>query len=152
VDFSLQRHAEAIGQSFHRDRDNLAGLLDYCLRDFQEDPVMHGQKHPHDVRQGIVQADQHQFEQIGGGTLDEIEPASGTILAFKTKGIPIYLYVHPSDGHDVRKEDQEWLGWNESINAPSATAWAQAKFAKRNLQENCEVLRTTEFIPWPCPS
>jgi len=33
----------------------------------------------------------------------------------KPTGIKLFLYIHPSDGHDMTREDQEKLGWNESI-------------------------------------
>ena len=35
------------------------------------------------------------------------------INALKTRKIKLILYVHPSDGHDFTKEDQERSGWNE---------------------------------------
>jgi hypothetical protein len=68
----------------------------------------------------------------GPGHAAKRDVLGAVVKAFKTKGIPLYLYVHPSDGHDMRKEDQERLGWNGSINTPSATAWAPGKFTKWN--------------------
>ena len=35
------------------------------------------------------------------------------IKALKAKNIRILLYIHPSDGHDFNKEDQERVGWND---------------------------------------
>jgi hypothetical protein len=53
------------------------------------------------------------------------------IKELKPTGIKFFLYVHPSDGHDMSKEDQELLGWNESTNVPPAK-WAPGKFVKWN--------------------
>lgn len=39
------------------------------------------------------------------------------IRALKARGIRVLLYFHPSDGHDLTKEDQDRVGWNEG--APS---------------------------------
>jgi hypothetical protein len=54
------------------------------------------------------------------------------IKELKPTGIKLFLYIHPSDGHDMTKEDQELLGWNESTNIPPARAWAPGKFVKWN--------------------
>ncbi len=53
------------------------------------------------------------------------------IKELKPTGIKLFLYVHPSDGHDMTKEDQERLGWNESTNTPPAR-WSPGKFVKWN--------------------
>lgn len=53
------------------------------------------------------------------------------IKELKPTGIKFFLYVHPSDGHDMSQEDQERLGWNESTNIPPAR-WAPGKFVKWN--------------------
>ncbi len=37
------------------------------------------------------------------------------IKALKEKNILILLYIHPSDGHDFNKEDQERVGWNDGV-------------------------------------
>ncbi len=54
------------------------------------------------------------------------------IKELKPTGIKFFLYIHPSDGHDMTEEDQELLGWNESTNIPPARAWAPGKFVKWN--------------------
>lgn len=35
------------------------------------------------------------------------------IKAMKAKNIRVMFYVHPSDGHDFTKEDQDRVGWND---------------------------------------
>lgn len=35
------------------------------------------------------------------------------IRAMKAKNIRVMFYIHPSDGHDFSKEDQERIGWND---------------------------------------
>lgn len=35
------------------------------------------------------------------------------IKAMKKQDIRVVLYIHPSDGHDFSKEDQERVGWND---------------------------------------
>ena len=35
------------------------------------------------------------------------------IKAMKAKNIRVMFYIHPSDGHDFTKEDQERVGWND---------------------------------------
>jgi hypothetical protein len=50
------------------------------------------------------------------------------IRELKPTGIKLFLYVHPSDGHDMSKEDQEALGWNAS----EGDKWAPGKFVKWN--------------------
>ncbi|MBN1444552.1 MAG: alpha-L-fucosidase [Candidatus Omnitrophica bacterium] len=42
------------------------------------------------------------------------------INALKDTGIKLYLYVHPNDGHDFCKEDQDKVGWNEG---PPYSRW-----------------------------
>lgn len=37
------------------------------------------------------------------------------IKALKAKNIRLLLYIHPSDGHDFTKEDQERVGWNDGV-------------------------------------
>ena len=54
------------------------------------------------------------------------------VRAFKAKGTPVYCYIHPSDGHDMQKEDQEKLGWNESANTPPEDGWTPGKYVKWN--------------------
>jgi len=54
------------------------------------------------------------------------------VKAFKAKGIPVFLYIHTSDGHDMQPADQERLGWNESTNVAPADAWAPGKYVRWN--------------------
>lgn len=54
------------------------------------------------------------------------------IKEIKPTGIKLFLYIHPSDGHDMSQEDQELLGWNESTNIPPANGWAPGKYEKWN--------------------
>ena len=42
------------------------------------------------------------------------------IRALKARNIRTVLYIHPSDGHDFSKEDQDRVGWNE---APPFRRW-----------------------------
>jgi hypothetical protein len=56
---------------------------------------------------------------------------SELIQELKPTGIKLFLYVHPSDGHDMSKEDQERLGWNESTLIPPER-WSPGKFVKWN--------------------
>ena len=35
------------------------------------------------------------------------------IKALRPTGIRLILYIHPSDGHDFSREDQDRVGWNE---------------------------------------
>lgn len=49
------------------------------------------------------------------------------IRELKPTGIKLFLYIHPSDGHDMLKADQDKLGWND--NDPKDR---QAKFVKWN--------------------
>jgi hypothetical protein len=50
------------------------------------------------------------------------------IKELKPTGIKLFLYIHPSDGHDMSRQDQEALGWNES----QGDQWAPGKFVKWN--------------------
>ena len=50
------------------------------------------------------------------------------ITELKAKKIPLYLYIHPSDGHDMQPQDQEKLGWNES----KGDGWEPGKYVKWN--------------------
>ena len=53
----------------------------------------------------------------------------GEIVAGAKKAkMPLYLYIHPSDGHDMQKADQDRLAWNES----EGDNWAPGKFTKWN--------------------
>ena len=52
------------------------------------------------------------------------------IKALKPTGIKLFLYVHPSDGLDMTKEDQEKLGWNESID--QGKGWKPGMYIKWN--------------------
>ena len=36
------------------------------------------------------------------------------IRALRAKNIRLILYIHPSDGHDFSREDQDRVGWNDS--------------------------------------
>jgi len=54
------------------------------------------------------------------------------INAFKVRTIPVILYIHPSDGHDMQPSDQERLGWNESTNSPPANGGAPGKYVRWN--------------------
>ncbi len=58
------------------------------------------------------------------------------IKELKPTGIKLFLYIHPSDGHDMTKADQELLGWNESTNVPPANGWAPGKYVKWNNFQN----------------
>jgi hypothetical protein len=49
------------------------------------------------------------------------------IKALKPTGIKLFLYIHPSDGVDLTKEDQEKLGWKDSEGN-----WAPGKYLKWN--------------------
>ena len=42
------------------------------------------------------------------------------VRALKARNICTVLYIHPSDGHDFSKEDQDRVGWNE---APPFRRW-----------------------------
>lgn len=52
------------------------------------------------------------------------------IKALKPTGIKLFLYVHPSDGQDMTKEDQEKLGWDESID--QGKGWKPGTYVKWN--------------------
>ena len=52
------------------------------------------------------------------------------IRELKPTGIKLFLYIHPSDGHDMTKEDQEVLGWNESIDR--GKGWKPGMYTKWN--------------------
>lgn len=52
------------------------------------------------------------------------------IRELKPTGIKLFLYVHPSDGHDMTKEDQEKLGWNESLDQDKG--WKPGLYTKWN--------------------
>lgn len=67
----------------------------------------------------------------GKGHCAQRDVITELIKELKPTGIKLFLYIHPSDGHDMSKEDQELLGWNESTNIPPAR-WAPGKFVKWN--------------------
>ncbi len=46
-------------------------------------------------------------------TLQKRDVIEDLIHALKQKNIKLILYIHPSDGHDFTKEDQERTGWND---------------------------------------
>lgn len=50
------------------------------------------------------------------------------IKELRPTGIKLFLYIHPSDGHDMTKEDQDLLGWNES----EGKGWKPGNFVKWN--------------------
>jgi hypothetical protein len=52
------------------------------------------------------------------------------IHELKPTGIKLFLYIHPSDGHDMTKQDQMLLGWNESIN--QGKGWKAGMYVKWN--------------------
>lgn len=52
------------------------------------------------------------------------------IKELKPTGIKLFLYIHPSDGHDMTKEDQELLGWNESLK--QGRGWKPGMYIKWN--------------------
>ena len=52
------------------------------------------------------------------------------IQELKPTGIKLFLYIHPSDGHDMTKEDQEKLGWNESLD--QGKGWKPGTYTKWN--------------------
>ena len=55
------------------------------------------------------------------------------IKELKPTGIKLFLYIHFSDGHDMTKEDQEKLGWNESINEKdNPKSWKPGRYVKWN--------------------
>jgi len=51
------------------------------------------------------------------------------IEELRPTGIKLFLYIHPSDGHDMTQEDQELLGWNESIDQKG---WKPGMYTKWN--------------------
>ena len=67
----------------------------------------------------------------GKGHCAQRDVLAELIKELRPTGIKLFLYIHPSDGHDMSKEDQELLGWNESTNIPPAR-WAPGKFVKWN--------------------
>lgn len=67
----------------------------------------------------------------GKGHCAQRDVLAELINELKPTGIKLFLYIHPSDGHDMSKEDQELLGWNESTLTPPAR-WAPGKFVKWN--------------------
>ena len=67
----------------------------------------------------------------GKGHCARRDVISELIKELKPTGIKLFLYVHPSDGHDMSKEDQERLGWNESTLIPPER-WSPGKFVKWN--------------------
>jgi hypothetical protein len=57
------------------------------------------------------------------------------ITALKPTGIKLFLYVHPSDGVDMLKEDQDKLGWNEFPEVSpqnQGVAWKAGAYVKWN--------------------
>ncbi|WDE99400.1 alpha-L-fucosidase [Lentisphaera profundi] len=52
------------------------------------------------------------------------------IAALRPTGIKFVMYLHPSDGHDMSKEDQALLGWNESFD--QGTNWKPGNYVKWN--------------------
>lgn len=72
----------------------------------------------------------------GKGHCARRDVVSELIQELKPTGIKLFLYIHPSDGHDMSKEDQERLGWNESNDGATATAWAPGKYARWNDFQN----------------
>ena len=52
------------------------------------------------------------------------------IRELKPTGIRLFLYIHPSDGHDMTKDDQTLLGWNETIG--QGKGWKPGTYVKWN--------------------
>ncbi len=67
----------------------------------------------------------------GKGHCAQRDVLAELINELKPTGIKLFLYIHPSDGHDMSKENQELLGWNESTLTPPAR-WAPGTFVKWN--------------------
>jgi hypothetical protein len=60
------------------------------------------------------------------------------IKELRPTGIKLFLYVHPSDGHDMLKEDQDKLGWNnEDPNKKDATFEKWNDFINEVFDEMC---------------
>jgi alpha-L-fucosidase len=55
------------------------------------------------------------------------------IRACKAKNIPVVLYTHPRDGHDLRGEDRVKTGWGANPGAnPSDPNWGEFDYQKWN--------------------
>ena len=55
------------------------------------------------------------------------------IKELKPTGIKLFLYIHPSDGHDMSKGDQEKLGWNEpTTGEKNPMHWMPGRYVKWN--------------------
>lgn len=55
------------------------------------------------------------------------------IRACKAKGIPVVLYTHPRDGHDLKGEDRVKTGWGASQGAQASDPhWAEFDYQKWN--------------------
>jgi hypothetical protein len=52
------------------------------------------------------------------------------IRELKPTRIKLFLYIHPSDGHDMTKEDQALLGWNESLD--QGEGWKPGMYTRWN--------------------
>lgn len=69
----------------------------------------------------------------GKGHAAKRDVVAELIKELKPTGIKLFLYIHFSDGHDMTKEDQEKLGWNESINEKvNPTHWKPGRYVKWN--------------------
>jgi hypothetical protein len=66
----------------------------------------------------------------GSGYAAKRDVIGELIRELKPTGIKLFLYVHPSDGHDMTKEDQANLGWNESLG--QGKGWKPGLYTKWN--------------------
>lgn len=60
------------------------------------------------------------MERWRGGHCSRRDVVAELAEALRRRGIGLMVYVHPSDGHDFSKEEQDHLGWND---APPHARW-----------------------------
>ena len=71
LDLNLNGYRKTGNWRLHILSNKVAGFINSVVWDLQQDRIVNSQEQPKVVRQGAMQPREHQFQQIGGGALND---------------------------------------------------------------------------------